>query len=80
MVRRFIAIVFAVAMLFSVPLASADAHKIERCYLERSWDYNMGQWLVIERCECVEHQHGGSTMEGDNVPTGETPAGGTPAG
>ena len=77
MVRRFIAVVFAVAMLFSVPLASADAHKVERCKIE--YRTEGGKVIATERCECVEHKHG-NTPEGDNVPTGGTSDGGTPAG
>ena len=78
MVKRLIAVLFAVAMLFSVTLTPANAHKVVRCETERKWDYNAGRVVVTERCECVEHKHG-NTMEGDSVPTDETPEGGTPA-
>ena len=79
MVKRLIAVMFAVAMLFSVTLAPASAHKVVSCEIERYFDYNASIWVVIERCECVEHRHGGSTPEGDNAPTGEEAEEGTPA-
>ena len=75
MLKRLIAVLFAVSMLFSVTLAPASAHKVLRCEIERRVDG--GIVIVTERCECVEHKHG-NTMEGDSVPTDETPEGGTP--
>ena len=84
MVKRLAAALLVVAISFSVlthvpETKHVDAHKKWDCKpVGLVCDSMTGACVKREKCVCIEHQHGGSTMEGDNVPTGEMPEVGTP--
>lgn len=63
MARRFIAVAFVIAMLFSVAIAPASAHKKVECETV-TLPISGNTVIQVTNCECVEHEHGGELVGG----------------
>lgn len=86
MIKRVVAALLMVALAFSVLTIVPEADPVAA---HKKWDCRVvgemvdpmtGGYVKRIKCVCVEHQHGGSTPEGDSAPTGETPEVGVPEG